>query len=289
MINLKFFRNSFIYLGFFIFLLGSLIQLAQLWPKFNLLEQLASTLGIGLLTYLLSISLSLKKNFTETDALLSNLFQILTAVLFWIGLQTIFVIFHLDPDSSMAQNSTLVLLGLFYFFIFLLLGRTHGSGPTLMGLCLIFFTAALFNFFKSHFSLLALLGLIHYALGYLFFRFFKTHNLQKLTPYLYISGSLFFCLNSLFLYFVLDSSLHWLTSLALLASVLLVIFGAVWIQSKIILSWGCLFLLFDLINIITNSFNITVWSNLLMLLGLCLIGVGILYWRLLNWRYTRKN
>lgn len=279
------------YLGVIIFLIGGAINFSEHWNVFNNYERVLLTLGIGLVLYYLALVLN------SRSEILANIFDLASAILFFLGFQIVFISLGFSANSFIIQELTAFILGLTYLLAFFILRKN-----SLMAFSIIFFTylflealAHLDNYdnywslnFAWQLKLLISLGLVYYAMGIIF----SKNSLAPLTSALYFFGSLFFFSASLFLSQTINTqtvntqtfsaqSLFW--NFMLLASVFIMIFFSVLIKSKMILTWSALFLIIDVLSIAMVSYQaITTWSATFMTLGILLILVGCLYWPLIK-------
>ena len=288
MMNMRnFFTQLLAYLGAFVFFSGALIGFSQHFDFFNWPWRFFLTLGLGLIFYYLGVLINFRDKFSSVK-FISDILFLISAALFFLGLQLILIFFYFSPESPAVQGLVAGLLALNYGLAYLFLRRN------VFVFLIIFLVSYLISILGFHwvagfFStytqqifpiyLMLFLGFLYCVLGYIFY---KT-ACEVLSPALYFFGAGLFLIAVPILGQCYDGhELLW--DFVLLGSVLL---GFAFsflprVKSKIVLTWSAIFLVINIYVISLAYLHNTAWSWILMGLGVILILVGYLYWILIK-------
>lgn len=270
------------YLGGGIVVLGIGILISDNWEDLSSFTRIFSTLGSGLVAYVVGVLLSKQEGRGEWG----QAFHLIAACVLPIGLFVVLDEMNVDTSSYGVMSLVYIsLLGLYLFSyrmfqkaLFMLASIVFGSLLFVSGTDWLADGTALFDTgdFVSYQFLV--MGLTYLLLGYGFVG--KAES--ALTKYLYVFG-LFFSLGSALALGGWSPEQNWFWEIIFPGLALGTIFLSLPLQSRSFLILGSIFLIAYILKITGEYFTDSLgWPFALVVAGLALIGVGALFVRLNN-------
>lgn len=262
------------FIGGFIVFVGIAILINQNWTTLNVFTKIITTLGFGVISYLIGILL----NKEEKYGLIGNAFHLIAGLVIPLGLSVTFNLAGFDSSDAGTQSLISIILFLMYLVSYIIFKKPIFTFFAIAYATWLFisFTQLLvgsnpqFMILKFNEYRMLLVGLSYLSLGY----YFSSTVQRELSGTLYAFGNIFFLGAALTLG-------GWKPSQNIIWEIIFpgLVFGvlmlSVHLKSKAFLTFGTIFLMIYILKITGEYFSGTVgWPISLMFCGVALIGIG---------------